>query len=328
MKILVCLLHKRQIEQPLIKSKQHRHLIETHHIIMRSLGGSNDTSNLVNLTLREHYVIHELLVKVYNGTQYEQTAIKAWNGMSRKMPNKIKSSRLYAKFRSKYNQIAGQSTRGKICINNGERNRYICPNEEIPIGWHIGMHHTNKGLLNIKNGCKKQTGLIFVTNGIKNKRVPKDAIPDGYYVGRSYKTNAGKIMINDGKRQKFISLNDELPDGFNYGCIPFSDERRQRMKEIHKNMSDETKRQRNQKISKSNKGRSPWSKGRHLTEAHKAAIRKGNQNKIISIERRKRISDFQRGKIKVNNGIKTIYADPNNIPEGFVKGQLHKKKIN
>lgn len=40
-------------------------MIETHHIIMRSLGGSNDKSNLVNLTLREHYFMHELLVKVY-----------------------------------------------------------------------------------------------------------------------------------------------------------------------------------------------------------------------------------------------------------------------
>lgn len=59
-------------------------MIETHHIIMRSLGGSNDKSNLVNLTLREHYVMHELLVKVYEGTKFEASAIKAWNGMSRK----------------------------------------------------------------------------------------------------------------------------------------------------------------------------------------------------------------------------------------------------
>ena len=78
-------------------------MIETHHIIMRSLGGSNDKSNLVNLTLREHYIIHELLVKIYEGTKYEATAIKAWSCMSSKMPKHIKSSRLYERFRSKYN---------------------------------------------------------------------------------------------------------------------------------------------------------------------------------------------------------------------------------
>lgn len=39
--------------------------IETHHIIPRSLGGSNDDANLVNLTLREHYIAHLLLFKIF-----------------------------------------------------------------------------------------------------------------------------------------------------------------------------------------------------------------------------------------------------------------------
>ena len=39
-------------------------MIETHHIIPKSLNGSNDKSNLINLTLREHYVAHLLLLKI------------------------------------------------------------------------------------------------------------------------------------------------------------------------------------------------------------------------------------------------------------------------
>lgn len=38
---------------------------ENHHIVPRSLGGSDDESNLVKLTLREHYVAHKLLLYVY-----------------------------------------------------------------------------------------------------------------------------------------------------------------------------------------------------------------------------------------------------------------------
>ena len=34
---------------------------ETHHILPRCLGGSDDKSNLVNLTAREHFVAHKLL---------------------------------------------------------------------------------------------------------------------------------------------------------------------------------------------------------------------------------------------------------------------------
>ena len=37
---------------------------EVHHIIPRSLGGSNDQSNLVRLTLKEHWICHRLLVKM------------------------------------------------------------------------------------------------------------------------------------------------------------------------------------------------------------------------------------------------------------------------
>ena len=38
---------------------------ETHHKVPVSLGGTDDKSNLVDLTAREHYIAHLLLVKIY-----------------------------------------------------------------------------------------------------------------------------------------------------------------------------------------------------------------------------------------------------------------------
>lgn len=38
---------------------------ETHHIIPKCMGGTNDINNLVKLTPEEHYVAHQLLVKIY-----------------------------------------------------------------------------------------------------------------------------------------------------------------------------------------------------------------------------------------------------------------------
>jgi len=38
---------------------------ESHHILPRCMHGSNDKSNLVDLTAREHYIIHWLLYKIY-----------------------------------------------------------------------------------------------------------------------------------------------------------------------------------------------------------------------------------------------------------------------
>ena len=36
---------------------------ESHHILPRSMGGSNEKANLVNLTAREHFICHILLTK-------------------------------------------------------------------------------------------------------------------------------------------------------------------------------------------------------------------------------------------------------------------------
>ena len=38
---------------------------ETHHIIPKCLGGTNENTNLVELTPREHLICHRLLVKMY-----------------------------------------------------------------------------------------------------------------------------------------------------------------------------------------------------------------------------------------------------------------------
>lgn len=40
---------------------------ELHHIIPKSSGGSNDKSNLIALTARQHYIAHWLLWKAYGG---------------------------------------------------------------------------------------------------------------------------------------------------------------------------------------------------------------------------------------------------------------------
>jgi hypothetical protein len=42
---------------------------ESHHIIPRSFGGSDDKTNLVDLTAREHYIAHLLLSKMHGGEQ-------------------------------------------------------------------------------------------------------------------------------------------------------------------------------------------------------------------------------------------------------------------
>ena len=47
--------------------KQRNDGFQTHHIIPRSFGGTDDPSNLVVLTYKEHRVCHRLLIEMVNG---------------------------------------------------------------------------------------------------------------------------------------------------------------------------------------------------------------------------------------------------------------------
>jgi len=79
--------------------------LENHHIIPRSLNGSNDKNNLVYLTAKEHYICHILLVKcVYK--EYQSKMIFAFMSMSnRKNLSMLRykgNSRIYSEIKNKW----------------------------------------------------------------------------------------------------------------------------------------------------------------------------------------------------------------------------------
>lgn len=57
-----------KIYNALIERARHRILdeyVEKHHIVPRCMGGIDDKENIVKLTPEEHFVAHQLLVKIY-----------------------------------------------------------------------------------------------------------------------------------------------------------------------------------------------------------------------------------------------------------------------
>ena len=58
-----CAIISKRLKNPITKNDCY---CETHHIIPKSEGGTDDQDNLVNLTAREHYVAHRLLAYIYN----------------------------------------------------------------------------------------------------------------------------------------------------------------------------------------------------------------------------------------------------------------------
>lgn len=58
---------------------------EKHHIIPKSLGGSNAKDNIVSLTAREHFLCHWLLIKILTGKQKQKMSFALWT-MIREAP--------------------------------------------------------------------------------------------------------------------------------------------------------------------------------------------------------------------------------------------------
>jgi hypothetical protein len=64
---------------------------EKHHIVPKSLGGTNDDFNLVNLTPKEHFICHRLLVKMTEGKAKKSMAFSIWQMSSRR--NKVSKNK-------------------------------------------------------------------------------------------------------------------------------------------------------------------------------------------------------------------------------------------
>lgn len=52
---------------------------EKHHVVPKSLGGSNSKDNIVKLTAREHFICHWLLIKMVENTKHKY---QMWNAFS------------------------------------------------------------------------------------------------------------------------------------------------------------------------------------------------------------------------------------------------------
>lgn len=83
---------------------------ERHHIMPRSLGGTDSNDNLVYITAREHFICHWLLTKIYpTGEEHWKMLnalrmMRAENKNQQRYDTKI-TSRVYAKLKEEYAQL-------------------------------------------------------------------------------------------------------------------------------------------------------------------------------------------------------------------------------
>jgi len=96
---------------------------ELHHIIPQSMGGSNDKDNLVELTAREHFICHWLLIKMTEGKDrskmlYALNGMKAENRYQQRYNTKI-TARVYETYRIEHAENHSNTMKGRPAKNKG-----------------------------------------------------------------------------------------------------------------------------------------------------------------------------------------------------------------
>ena len=144
---------------------------EAHHIIPRCLGGTDDSDNIVRLTPEEHYVAHQLLVKIYPDNYSLVFAANKMTVASRY--NNRSNNKRYGWLKKKYSEACRKTRFGKNNPSYGKK-WYHCPNtldsgkfskDEIPDGWERGR--VPKILIRNCKRCGVKVDEVIRSNSIK-----------------------------------------------------------------------------------------------------------------------------------------------------------------
>lgn len=106
---------------------------ERHHIVPRCMKGSDDASNLVDLTAEEHYLTHQLLVKMYPKNRKLIYAAAMLANVKDK--NQVRNNKEYGWLKRKRIEMLAEQNKG--------------------LAFFKGFHHSEKSRANISKNNKK-----------------------------------------------------------------------------------------------------------------------------------------------------------------------------
>ena len=200
--------------------------VENHHIIPRSEGGPDNNDNIVALTAREHYICHLLLAKIYNDYKMLSAVVFMQCKTKRQKRDFKFNSHLYEQIRKDFSIKNSEAHKGKQAWNKG------IPQSEEAKKKNSEAHKGKPSHLKGKHlTAETKAKLSAARKGKKFKPLSdehKKAISDGNK-GRKC-ANKGKRWVNDGNKNSYILIGEELPPGFVYGRIKFKHKKKRKKK--------------------------------------------------------------------------------------------------
>lgn len=202
---------------------------EIHHIIPKSEGGTNDSSNLIRLSAREHYIAHLLLARIYNDFKmYCAVLYMSCKTNTHNRDYKF-NSRLYEKIRKEFaKKISDWRIAHPLSGNkNGMYGRHHTEESKKKMRARLhgqrngtnnsfyGRHHTEESKKKMSRSHKGKK----LTEEQKNKLKATLALPDvkARISAAISEAQKGSFWVTDGKTNHFLSEGSPIPEGFYFG---------------------------------------------------------------------------------------------------------------
>jgi hypothetical protein len=159
---------------------------ERHHIFPKGCGGNNLEENLVTLTLREHFIAHLLLVKMFPkcSPEWKKMVYALHMMMHTRDGIKIKSSRLYENARTNFINVLSEET-------IGEKNPFYGKTHEVHPRGMLNKNHSEESKKNISKKIKSIWGETAFRERMKNRKTNSESLR-GYAQSEEHKENISK----------------------------------------------------------------------------------------------------------------------------------------
>jgi hypothetical protein len=174
-----------------------------HHIIPKHMGGTDDPSNLVELTREEHAMAHMKLYEQYGkkedlGAYYLLTgqtdeAAKISSSLGGTVQGKINAENGHMRRIQKLANLSEAGKKGGAATMLSGKGAFGDPIQRLESckkgGYAQGKINAQTGhLKRISALSKRSTGKIWLTNGITNIMInPGEIIPEGFRKGKTQK---------------------------------------------------------------------------------------------------------------------------------------------
>jgi len=221
------------IEKAKKRKRQEGMYYETHHILPRSEGGTDEDTNLVRLTGREHYIAHYLLwmdAKINNLPVIESRARAFWF-MCQDIKRRVYTvpSRVYeaARIAVSESNKTGEVVECEICgkhfyrQKHAIRSKIFCSRECFslsakPVPERVGWSEESR-----LNASKRREGMTVVNNGEVNKYIQVEELSrmleEGWIKGP--KKRERMEWYNNGEKESYIRISNEIPEGWSRGRL-------------------------------------------------------------------------------------------------------------